>query len=42
MDPDQARQIVRPDLGTNCFQKWSADDKYREILPVENSASYQF
>ena len=24
--PDQARQIVRPDLGPNCLQRLSADD----------------
>ena len=27
LDPDQARQHVGPDLGTNCLQRLSADDK---------------
>ena len=27
MDPDQARHFVRPDLGLNCFQRLSADEK---------------
>ena len=26
LDPDQARQNVGPDLGTNCLKSWSADD----------------
>ena len=45
LDPDQARQIVRPDLGPNCLPRLSADDTGRqrvklngcqhiEILPV--------
>ena len=27
LDPDQARHFVRPDLGPNCLQRLSADDK---------------
>ena len=27
LDPDQARQCVGPDLGTNCLQELTADDK---------------
>ena len=27
LDPDQARQNVGPDLGPNCSQRFSADDK---------------
>ena len=27
MDPDQAQHFVEPDLGTNCFQRLSADGK---------------
>ena len=27
LDPDQDRQSVGPDLGPNCLQKLSADDK---------------
>ena len=30
LDPDQARQIVRPDLGPNCLPKLSADDTGRQ------------
>ena len=26
-DPDQDRQSVGPDLGPNCLQRYSADDK---------------
>ena len=29
LDLDQARRFVRPDLGTNCLQKLSADDTKR-------------
>ena len=29
LDPDQARRFVGPDLGPNCLQKLSADDKSR-------------
>ena len=27
LDPDQAQQNVKPDLGPNCLQRLSADDK---------------
>ena len=27
LDPDQARQFGGPDLGPNCLQRLSADDK---------------
>ena len=27
LDPDQARHSVGPDLGSNCLQRLSADDK---------------
>ena len=27
LDPDQAQRFVRPDLGPNCLQRLSADDK---------------
>ena len=30
MDPDQARNIVGPDLGPNCLHKLSADDTSRQ------------
>ena len=29
LDPGQARQLVGPDLGPNCLQWLSADDKSR-------------
>ena len=29
MDPDQAQRFVGPDLGPNCLQRLSADDKSR-------------
>ena len=29
LDPDQARQNVGPDLGPNCLQRLSADNKRR-------------
>ena len=29
LDPHHARQVVRPDLGPNCLQRLSADDKSR-------------
>ena len=28
LDPDQARHFVGPDLGPNCLQRLSADNKY--------------
>ena len=31
LDPDQARHFVRPDLGPNCLQRLSADDKAATI-----------
>ena len=27
LDPDQDRHFVGPDLGSNCLQRFSADDK---------------
>ena len=30
LDPDQAKKIVRPDLGPNCLQRLSADDTNRQ------------
>ena len=32
LDPDQARHFVRPDLGPNCLQRLSADNKSRYQL----------
>ena len=37
MDPDQDRQNVGPDLGPNCLQRLSADDKneiYTKLNPL--------
>ena len=30
LDPDQARRIVRPDLGPNCLPRLSADNTGRQ------------
>ena len=32
LDPDQARQLVGPDLRPNCFQRLSADDTCRQRI----------
>ena len=34
LDPDQARQNARPDLGPNCLQRLSADDTRRQRVKV--------
>ena len=31
LDPDQARHFVGPDLGPNCLQRLSADNKGKEL-----------
>ena len=31
LDPDQVQQKVRPDLGPNCMQRSSADDKISSL-----------
>ena len=36
LDPDQARQLVGPDLGPNCLQGLSADDTSRQKVNGEN------
>ena len=36
LDPDQARQLVGPDLGPNCLQRLSADDTSRQKVNGEN------
>ena len=38
LDPDQARHFVRPDLGTNCLQKLSADDTSKQR--VDNNSHW--
>ena len=30
LDPDQARHLVRPDLGPNCLERLSADNTGRK------------
>ena len=34
LDPDEARHIVRPNLGPNCLQWLSADDFCRQRVNV--------
>ena len=34
LDPDQDRQFVSPDLGPNCLQRLSADNKSRLLIIV--------
>ena len=34
LDKDQARHFVGPDMGSNCLQMLSADDKSRERVSV--------
>ena len=31
LDPDQGQHLVGPDLGTNCLQRISADDKSHDM-----------
>ena len=35
LDPDQARHFVRPDLGPNCLQRLSADNKMSGWICVQ-------
>ena len=32
LDPEQARHLIRPDLGSSCLQKLSADDNGRQRI----------
>ena len=41
LDPDQARHIVRPDLGLNCLQKLSADDTNTQRVKHESKGRRQ-
>ena len=34
LNPDQARQNDRPELGSNCLQKLSVDDNNRQIVLI--------
>ena len=38
LDPDQAQRFVMPDLGPNCLQSFSADDKSQER--VKSAATF--
>ena len=41
-DPDQDRQFVRPDLGQNCQQRLSAEDKKSSLARIRvKKISYQ-
>ena len=46
LDPDQARHFVGPDLGPNCLQRLSADDKslhYRDrVHCLLRESEFQF
>ena len=40
MDPDQARRVVGPNLGPNCFQSLSADDTNKHVeLALKTSSN---
>ena len=39
LDPDQARRFGEPDLGPNCLQRLSADDK-RRLPPVGKELNF--
>ena len=41
LDPDQARQIVGPDLGPNCLQKISASDTSRQRVKILHGVFYK-
>ena len=34
LDPDQARRLVKPDLGPNCLPMLSADNTGRQIVNI--------
>ena len=36
LDPDQAQHNVRPDLGPNCLQRLSADDKMSYTAAIQS------
>ena len=42
LNPDQARQIVWPDLGQNCLQRLSAEDTGRQRKGLTIPASCSF
>ena len=42
LDPDQARQIVGPNLGPKCLQRLSPDDKgYKELKHKDKELKHQ-
>ena len=40
LDPDQARHFVGPDLGPNCLQRLSAEDKRRIVADRKHSSTH--
>ena len=36
LDPDQVGCFVRPDLGPNCLQRFTAEDKIKELKMQQN------
>ena len=37
LDPDQARQNIRPDMDPNCLQRFSSDDTIINLLGKQNT-----
>ena len=42
LDPDQVRQYVRPDLGSNCLQRLLADDTGRQKIKASSHYWYVY
>ena len=42
LDPDQARHFVWPDLGPNCLQRLSADERSRQRVNDSAGDDYYF
>ena len=42
LDPDQARQLVGPDLGPNCLPRLSADDTGRQRVKGCIAVGFRF
>ena len=42
LEPDQARHIVEPDLGPNCLQTLSADNKCHPLVDKEVKSKQLF
>ena len=39
LDLDQAQHFVRPDLGSNCLQRLSADDTSKQYISLNYQCS---